>query len=89
MTDTVLDGVMPLQQFREKRQAFFPSRGSLDWYVRTHKRRLVVEGALLMMRGAWHVYADAFDKAILDIASDEAEQALDKSEEASTAQMTC
>lgn len=79
MSTVLLDQVMSLEKFRGERQSFYPSNGSLSWYIRVHKARLVESGALLLMRGAWHAHAERFDEAILEIAAKEAAQSMSKS----------
>lgn len=68
----LLSQVVLLQKYRSERQQFFPSAGSLDWFVRQHKAELIEAGALLLMRGAWHVDAQRFDKAVRSIGEREA-----------------
>ena len=60
--------VMSLDEYRAQRQRHFPSAGALEWYCRVNKPALVDAGALLKLRGQWHVHAERFDQAVLDIA---------------------
>jgi hypothetical protein len=55
-------------EYQATRQRAFPSKGSLEWYVRLHKAQLVERGAMLKHRGIWHVHCDRFDQAVLEIA---------------------
>lgn len=80
MGNTPLTPVKPLPAFWELHRPFFPSEGSLSWFVRTHKSRLVKAGALLLMRGAWHVDETLFEQAMVDIAREEAAKWVDKGE---------
>ena len=85
MENTPLTPVKPLPTFWEARRTFFPSEGSLSWFVRTHRSRLVEDGALLLMRGAWHVHEERFERAMLEIAREEAAKWIDKGEVQPTA----
>ena len=60
--------VMLPDEYQKVRQRHFPSKGSLEWYIRVNKSALVEMGAMLKHRGAWHVHADRFDQAVLKIA---------------------
>lgn len=67
----LLAAVMPLSDYRSSttsRCRLFPSDGAVEWYVRNHKDQLVNCGAMLKVRGSWHVHAERFDQAVLDIA---------------------
>lgn len=65
MVDTVQ--LQRLAKYREQRSDWFPSDGSLTWYVRHHRPELVERGALVLHAGAWHAVPPAFDAAVLDI----------------------
>jgi hypothetical protein len=64
--------VIRLEKYREERKHLFPTEGSMDWCVRRHKARLVSGGALLLMRGTWHVNPVAFDAVLVEIMQEEA-----------------
>lgn len=53
--------------YRDARQNIFPSRGSLDWFIRRNKPELIETGALLFIAGQWRVHTDRFDRCVLDI----------------------
>lgn len=61
-----LSALVLLPEYREQRQRFFLSEGSLQWYVRSNKAGLVACRALLMHAGRWWVDADKFDAYIIE-----------------------
>lgn len=65
METSTLDTVAPLESYRESRQHIFPSRSSMEWYVRQHKQALVTSGALLIIRKSWHANAMLFDQCVI------------------------
>lgn len=80
MEHAPLSLVKPMQVFWESHRQFFPSEGSLTWFVREHKAQLVKTGALLLMRGAWHVDELLFEQQMVAIARAEAAKWIDRGE---------
>ncbi|MDP3819908.1 MAG: hypothetical protein Q8R33_00385 [Burkholderiales bacterium] len=80
MESTPLSPVKPLQAFWETHRQFFPSEGSLSWFVREHKAQLVKSGALLLMRGSWNVNETVFEQTMVEIARADAAKWVDKFE---------
>jgi hypothetical protein len=64
---TTLSHLQKLQEYRLERQHIFQSAGALDWFVRTHRSRLIDAGALMLLAGSWHVNPSAFDITVLEI----------------------
>jgi hypothetical protein len=60
--------LLTLEEYQQTRERCFPSAGSLEWYLRMHRSKLIEAGAMLKHRGIWHVHADRFDQAVMDIA---------------------
>jgi len=56
-----------LYDYQQQRPALFPSRGSIDWWLRNpaHRKAVIDGGALLLIRGRWHVVPDRFDAAVM------------------------
>jgi len=48
--------------FLALRANIFPSEGSLRWFVRRHRPALVKAGALVKLRGIWHVDTESWDE---------------------------
>jgi hypothetical protein len=50
---------------------FFTSRGSIDWFIKTHRAELVKGGALIVREGRHGsiVEIDKFSQAVIDIFS--------------------
>ena len=67
VSDALASLMLP-DEYQKARQRHFPSKGSLEWYVRMHRGELIAMGAVLKHRGMWHVHADRFDQAVLKIA---------------------
>ena len=63
-----LTQLQSVEQYQRARASYFPSGGSLEWYIRTNRAKLIEAGAMLKHRGIWHVHADRFDQAVLEIA---------------------
>jgi hypothetical protein len=78
LPSSALARVSPVRKYQADRLEYFPSKGSIDHFLRTHRSSLVECGALLMVRGVWHVNADLFDQAVLDIGRQEAARAIRK-----------
>lgn len=55
------------QKYREPRPNVFPSKGSLDWFIRCHREELIKARALLLIAGKWHVSPRRFDAVVLEI----------------------
>lgn len=72
MTQTAVADLTRLADYRESRQHLFPSKGSLDWFVRQHKTSLVQAGALLMVAGQWFADPVRFDGAVVSIGAERA-----------------
>lgn len=54
-----------LQEYGAERLHVFPSKTSMDWFVRQQKKALIEAGALLMISGRWFVNAEKFDQYVL------------------------
>jgi hypothetical protein len=54
-----------LQEYAAERAHVFPSKTSMQWFVRQHKETLISTGALLMISGRWFVDPKKFDSYIL------------------------
>ena len=54
-----------LQEYAAERAHVFPSKTSMQWFVRQHKETLITVGALLMISGRWFVDPEKFDSYIL------------------------
>lgn len=52
--------------YRQERCTYFPSDGSLQWFVRRHRTALIERGALVMHAGQWFANADLFDAYVLE-----------------------
>ena len=69
-TDTATDSLatlVRLPDYQGQREHLFGSFASIQWFVRTHRDRLVDDGALLMLRGQWFVAPGVFDRSIREI----------------------
>ena len=51
---------------------FFPSKASLDWYLSKNLDELVRAGAIIYVRGKWHVFPELFNKKILELGARDA-----------------
>lgn len=51
-------------EFRAKRPAIFPSEGSLEWFIREHRRALIDAGAIVLLRQRWLINPSAFDACV-------------------------
>ncbi len=67
VSDALAQLMLP-EEYQKARQRHFPSKGSLEWYIRMRKAELVEMGAMLKHRGIWHVHAERFDQAVLKLA---------------------
>lgn len=72
MTETHLDMLCRLPEYREKRKHIFQSEGALQWFVRRHRRGLVECGALMLLTGQWHAHEARFDAFVLEAGADAA-----------------
>ena len=66
MSETKLSDLCALPTYRQQRENVFPSEGSLQWFVRTHRDDLVRRGALLMLAGQWRIHVERFDAYVLE-----------------------
>ena len=72
MTETTLDLLCRLPEYRERRQHVFQSEGALQWFVRQHRQGLVDVGALVMLTGQWHAHEARFDAYVMKVGMDAA-----------------
>lgn len=72
MSNPTMNNAVLLATYRDSRDSIFPSAGSLEWYLRKHKERLIDAGALLLLRGTWYARPEAFDAEVLKIAQEDA-----------------
>lgn len=56
--------IVALDLYREQRENLFPSLSSFQWWLRTHRRRAIEGGALLLVRGRYHVNPQRMDACI-------------------------
>lgn len=77
MQQATLSGLVKLAGFREQRQHLFPSKSSLDWFVRQNRGHLVEAGALLMHTGQWFVDPERFDECVVEVAQKAAKRHLE------------
>lgn len=52
--------------YRSKRENVYPSVGSLQWYMRVHRRRLVEAGALYLIAGKTLIEPRRFDRVVME-----------------------
>jgi hypothetical protein len=72
--NTQLDQLVLLSAYREQRQHFFPSQGSLDWFLRRHRQGLVQAGALFLLSGRWFADLRTFDDYVMGVGATEAKK---------------
>lgn len=69
-----LSELVKLPDYGGSRQHVFPSRHSLDWFLRNHKPGLIQAGALLMVTGQWFVIPERFDAYVVEAGSKAAQR---------------
>ena len=62
-----LQALQSLHDYGSAREHVFPSRSSLEWFVRVHRRHLIEQGALLVICGRRMVNPDVFDTVVLRV----------------------
>lgn len=45
----------------------FPTKHSLDWFIRRHRDQLAACGALIIVTGRLHFHPDRFEQAVVEI----------------------
>jgi hypothetical protein len=45
----------------------FPTKHSLDWFVRRHRDQLAASGALIIVTGRLHYHPKRFEESVVDI----------------------
>jgi len=68
--------LLPLDQYRAQRETIFPSLGSFQWWMRSNRGRAIQAGALLMVRGRWHVVPAKMDACIEQVGTEAARRQL-------------
>lgn len=58
--------------YQGARTYIWATRPAFDWFLRRNRTRLVQRGALVMIRGAWHVDPEVFDAETVAIAREDA-----------------
>ncbi len=64
----VLSLVSPEEYRAAGRSNIFPSKASLDWFIRRHKDALQAKGALVSPTGRRLIWPEAFDSIVGDVA---------------------
>ncbi len=67
MTTVTPVNLLQLDEYRAPRENLFPSRASLEWFVRQHRAELGQAGALSAPNGKLMVFPDRFDAVVLEI----------------------
>ena len=62
-----LDSLQSLEDYQIQQRNIFPSRPSIDWFVRVHKKELIEAGALVLLTGKSVVNPTAFSQTVLSI----------------------
>lgn len=83
-TATPLDALSKLSSYRARREKFFPSDSSLQWYMRQHRMDLIACGAIVRQRGQWYVHEQRFDEYVLIAAMEDAKRFAARQAAAST-----
>jgi hypothetical protein len=63
-----------LDAYRAPRQHLFPSEGSLQWFIRRQRERLIAAGALKLHAGRWLAHQASFDAVVIEVATAAAER---------------
>jgi hypothetical protein len=72
--DNSLKGLEKLPAYRLGRTHIFQSAGSLQWYLRKHRDRLIRAGALVFIAGQWYARSEQFDAFVLEAGQTAAKQ---------------
>jgi len=67
---------LSLDQYIEQNNTVFPSKGSFQWWLRPNRGRAIDAGALLMIRGRWHVVPAKMDACIEQVGTEAARRQL-------------
>lgn len=62
---TPLAALQRLSAYRRGREHVFPSDGTLEWFTRAQRAKLLQCGALVKVGGLWFVNAPKFDAFVL------------------------
>lgn len=66
MSSHCLEDLRRPPEYQQARAHVFPSRGSIEWYIRVHRDKLLRAKALLKVGGQVFVHAERFDAFVLD-----------------------
>jgi hypothetical protein len=68
LSSNQLSALLKPEQYRlEGRTDVFPSSASLEWFIRKHKKNLIIRGALLAPTKRKLINPDLFDDVVLEI----------------------
>ena len=71
MTQIDIKSLVDLEAYRtDGRTTVFPSRSSLNWFIRSHKPALLAAGALAYPTGRQLISPEAFDSVVSAVALD-------------------
>ena len=62
---SILGELLSVDEYLHPRTTVFRSRGSLDWFIRRHKRQLAESAALYCITGRFLIHAKNFDKFVM------------------------
>lgn len=67
-TETIqLDKLITLAEYQSARTHVFPSRASLDWFIRRHRQRIIDAGAMSIPAGRKLIDNERFDQVVVDV----------------------
>jgi len=64
---TSLRDVVPVTEYQAENAHVFPSKPSVDWFIRQHKKELVNGGAIVKIAKRWMVHPHLFATVSLTI----------------------
>jgi hypothetical protein len=73
--DAALGRLITPTNYQATRQHVFPSQTSLQWFVRSHRQRLVKTGALVTIAGRNLIDEQEFDSEVIAIGRETAQAA--------------
>lgn len=70
MSHLDISEICSVDRYQTERTEIFPSRASIDWFIRKHRQRLWERKAIIAPTGRKLIAPQAFDSLVLEIGSE-------------------
>ncbi len=70
MNQLAISEICSIDRYQSERVDIFPSRASIDWFIRKHRQRLWESRAIIAPTGRKLISPQAFDSLVIEIGAE-------------------